>query len=51
MKNQALDDAKVSLTQYANGVLAPRMIYGTTLQVGGSATSIVNRDLAERPTS
>jgi putative nucleotidyltransferase with HDIG domain len=49
LRNQALDDAKVSLTQYANGVLAPRMIYGTTLRVGDSATSIVNRDLAERP--
>jgi hypothetical protein len=35
---QALDDAKLSLTQYANGVLGPRMIYGTTLQVGDSAT-------------
>jgi putative nucleotidyltransferase with HDIG domain len=49
VKNQTLDDAKLSLTQYANGVLAPRMIYGTSLQVGDSATSIVNRDLAERP--
>jgi putative nucleotidyltransferase with HDIG domain len=49
VKNQALDDAKLSLTQYANGVLGPRMVYGTTLQVGDSATSIVNRDLAERP--
>ncbi len=49
VRNQALDDAKLSLTQYANGVLGPRMIYGTSLQVGDSATSIVNRDLAERP--
>src|ERR1044072_8977954 len=49
VKHQALDYAKVSLTQYANGVLGPRMIYGSTLQVGDSATSIVNRDLAERP--
>src|SRR5262245_61800606 len=49
VRNQALDDAKLSLTEYANGVLGPRMIYGTTLQVGDSATSILNRDLAERP--
>ena len=49
LRHQALDDAKVSLTQYANGVLDPRMIYGTTLRVGDSSTSIVNRDLAERP--
>ena len=49
VRGQALDDAKLSLTQYANGVLAPRMIYGKTLRVGDSSTSIVNRDLAERP--
>jgi putative nucleotidyltransferase with HDIG domain len=49
VRGQALDDAKLSLTQYANGVLAPRMIYGTTLRVGDSSTSIVLRDLAERP--
>jgi putative nucleotidyltransferase with HDIG domain len=49
VRSQALDDAKLSLTQYANGVLGPRMIYGTTLRVGDSSTSIVNRDLAERP--
>ena len=49
VRGQALDDAKLSLTQYANGVLGPRMIYGTTLRVGDSSTSIVNRDLAERP--
>ena len=49
VRGQALDDAKLSLTQYANGVLAPRMIYGTSLRVGDSLTSIVIRDLAERP--
>ena len=49
VRGQALDDAKLSRTQYANGVLGPRMIYGTTLRVGDSSTSIVNRDLAERP--
>jgi HD domain len=49
VKSQALDDSKLSLTQYANGVLAPRIVYGTSLRVGDSAASIVNRDLAERP--
>jgi putative nucleotidyltransferase with HDIG domain len=49
VRGQALDDAKVSLTQYTNGVLAPRIVYGLSLRVGDSATSIVNRDLAERP--
>jgi putative nucleotidyltransferase with HDIG domain len=49
VKSQALDDSKLSLTQYANGVLAPRIVYGTSLRVGDTAASIVNRDLAERP--
>jgi len=49
VRSQALDDSKLSLTQYANGVLAPRIVYGTSLRIGDSATSIVNRDLAERP--
>jgi putative nucleotidyltransferase with HDIG domain len=49
VRGQALDDARLSLTQYANGVLGPRMIYGATLRVGDSSTAIVNRDLAERP--
>ncbi|HEX5467440.1 MAG TPA: HD-GYP domain-containing protein [Gaiellaceae bacterium] len=49
VRGQALDDAKLSLTQYANGVLAPRIVYGTSLVVGDSAAAIVERDLAERP--
>jgi putative nucleotidyltransferase with HDIG domain len=49
VRGQALDDAEVSLAQYTNGVLAPRIVYGTTLRVGGDATGIVHRDLAERP--
>jgi putative nucleotidyltransferase with HDIG domain len=49
VRGQALDDAKLSLTQYANGVLAPRIVYGTSLRVGDSATGIIDRDLAERP--
>jgi putative nucleotidyltransferase with HDIG domain len=49
VRGQAIDDSKLSLTQYANGVLAPRIVYGTSLRVGDSATGIVNRDLAERP--
>ena len=52
VRSQALDDSKLSLTQYANGVLAPRIVYGTSLRVGDSATSIVNRDTSPNaPTS
>jgi putative nucleotidyltransferase with HDIG domain len=49
VRGQAIDDSKLSLTQYANGVLSPRIVYGTSLLVGDSATGVVNRDLAERP--
>ncbi len=49
VRGQAVDDSKLALTQYANGVLAPRLVYGTSLRVGDSVTGIVNRDLAERP--
>jgi putative nucleotidyltransferase with HDIG domain len=49
LRRQAIDDAKVSLTQYTNGVVSPRIVYGTQLRVGDDATGIVRRDLAERP--
>jgi putative nucleotidyltransferase with HDIG domain len=49
VRGQAIDDSKLSLTQYANGVLAPRIVYGTSLLVGDSATGVVKRDLVERP--
>jgi putative nucleotidyltransferase with HDIG domain len=49
LRRQALDDAKRSLTQYASGVLGPRVVYGTQLRVGDDVTGIVRRDLAERP--
>jgi putative nucleotidyltransferase with HDIG domain len=49
LRRQAVDDAKVSLTQYTNGVLSPRVVYGTQLRVGDDVTGIVRRDLAERP--
>ncbi|HEY7002798.1 MAG TPA: HD-GYP domain-containing protein [Gaiellaceae bacterium] len=49
VRSQAVDDARLSLTQYASGVLAPRVVYGNSLRVGDSVTSIVTRDLAERP--
>jgi putative nucleotidyltransferase with HDIG domain len=49
LREQALDDAKTSLAQYTSGVLAPRLVYGTELRVGGEATAIVRRDLTERP--
>jgi putative nucleotidyltransferase with HDIG domain len=49
LRQQSLDDAKVSLSQYASGVLSPRLVDGSQLRVGEDVTGIVRRTLAERP--
>jgi putative nucleotidyltransferase with HDIG domain len=49
LREQALDDARLALSQYTNGVLAPRLVYGTELRVGGRATAFIRSDLVERP--
>ncbi|MEX2102643.1 MAG: HD domain-containing phosphohydrolase [Gaiellaceae bacterium] len=49
LRQQALDDARLALSQYTNGVLAPRLVYGTELRVGGRATAFIRADLVERP--
>jgi putative nucleotidyltransferase with HDIG domain len=49
LRRQALDDAKVSLSQYTSGVLSPRVVDGNQLRVGEDVTGIVRRTLAERP--
>jgi putative nucleotidyltransferase with HDIG domain len=49
LRQQSLDDAKVSLSQYTSGVLSPRLVDGIQLRVGEDVTGIVRRTLAERP--
>jgi putative nucleotidyltransferase with HDIG domain len=49
LKRQAVDDAKVSLSQYASGVLSPRLVQGSNVLVGEEITGIVERNLADRP--
>ena len=49
LRAQALDDARVSLTQYTSSVVAPRLVYGSQLRVGSYLTTIIRTDLAERP--
>jgi putative nucleotidyltransferase with HDIG domain len=49
LRHQAIDDAKQSLTQYTGGVLNGRLVQGSELRVGTSATSVVRAELAERP--
>jgi putative nucleotidyltransferase with HDIG domain len=49
LKRQSIDDARVSLSQYTSGVLSPRLVQGSDLIVGKEITSIVERNLADRP--
>ncbi len=49
LRDQAVDDAKRSLSEYTNGVLSPRLVEGDDVHVGEDVTGIVRRGLAGRP--
>jgi putative nucleotidyltransferase with HDIG domain len=49
LKRQAIDDAKVSLSQYTSGILSPRLVDGSSVLVGDEIAGIVERNLADRP--
>jgi putative nucleotidyltransferase with HDIG domain len=49
LRQQAIDDAKVSLAQYTSGVISPRLVYGLQLRVGEDVTGAVRLNLVERP--
>ncbi len=48
LRGQALDDARLSLTQYTNGVLGPHIVHDGRIDVKGSGT-LLSRDLEGRP--
>jgi putative nucleotidyltransferase with HDIG domain len=48
LRDQALADAKTSLTQYTNGVLGPHLRRDPSLEVSDEARSLVESDLAVR---
>jgi putative nucleotidyltransferase with HDIG domain len=48
LRDQALADAKTSLTQYTNGVLGPHLRRDPSLEVSDDARSLVESDLAVR---
>jgi putative nucleotidyltransferase with HDIG domain len=48
LRDQALADAKTSLTQYTNGVLGPHLRSGPTLEVNDEARGLVESDLGVR---
>jgi len=49
VRNQALEDAKVSLTQYTNGVLNSQLLRDSKVVVRRKMPPLVERDLASRP--
>jgi putative nucleotidyltransferase with HDIG domain len=49
VRKQALEDAKVSLTQYANGVLSSELLRDSKVVVRREIPPVVERDLASRP--
>jgi putative nucleotidyltransferase with HDIG domain len=48
LRDQALADAKTSLTQYTNGVLGPHLRSGPSLEVNAEARTLVESDLGVR---
>jgi putative nucleotidyltransferase with HDIG domain len=49
VRNQALEDAKVSLTQYTNGVLSQELLRDSKVVVRRTMPEVVERDLQSRP--
>jgi putative nucleotidyltransferase with HDIG domain len=49
VRDQALDDARVSLTEYTNGVLHRQIAHGGRIAVGDQAQEVVRSSLAARP--
>jgi putative nucleotidyltransferase with HDIG domain len=49
IRNQALEDAKVSLTQYTNGVLGSQLLRDSEVVVRRKMPALVEHDLTSRP--
>jgi putative nucleotidyltransferase with HDIG domain len=49
IRNQALEDAKVSLTQYTNGVLGSQLLRDSQVVVRREMPALVEHDLKSRP--
>jgi putative nucleotidyltransferase with HDIG domain len=49
LRQQAIDDAEVSLTEYTNGVLHRELVHGGRLFVGHGAKGLVETTLQARP--
>ena len=49
LRQQAIDDAKISLTEYTNGLLHREIVHGGRIAVGYRAKGIVKSSLESRP--
>ena len=49
VRNQAIDDAQASLTEYTNGVLHRELVHGGHLTVGHNVKGVVHASFASRP--
>jgi putative nucleotidyltransferase with HDIG domain len=49
VERQAVEDAQVSLSEYTNGVLHPKLVHGGQLFVGSEAKGILRTGLESRP--
>ncbi|HMI99145.1 MAG TPA: HD-GYP domain-containing protein [Gaiellaceae bacterium] len=49
LRQQAIDDARVSLTEYTNGLLHREVVHGGRISVGYRAKGLVKSSLAARP--
>jgi putative nucleotidyltransferase with HDIG domain len=49
VRQQAIDDAQTSLTEYTNGVLHREVVHGGRLVIGHDVKGVVNASFASRP--
>ena len=49
VRQQAIEDAQVSLTEYTNGVLHQELVHGGQISVGHQAKGLVSQSLQARP--
>jgi putative nucleotidyltransferase with HDIG domain len=49
VRDQAIEDAKVSVTDYSSGILSQHLVHPDGIAVGNEATEVMERSLAVRP--
>jgi putative nucleotidyltransferase with HDIG domain len=49
LRGQAIDDAKISLTQFTNAVVGPQLVEGNSLVASDRAAAALKSDVSDRP--